>query len=403
MSLITDKTQVSDLSQIQIPKCYETYVNKAIAASTGLLTMKEFIDITGFEVNAETFDILFMNINDEGIGIYINKIILDWMGWQSVEFKEKLRDCKNLLKRNFEENTDYKILKNKDYELFLNQEITNIKGEHLLTFNSNFPIPATGASARSKTHLIVMPDAFRSLCMMINTEKGKQIRKYYLTLEKLIKAYNLYQVIFRGRESESAMKCKGDKIDELILTLKENEIKADEERKQAKEERLKADEERQKADEERKQAKEERQKADERDRIQNDKINQLLGHAIKTTETLKVVAQHHVEVDKLQVVKQHKFIILKDTTNSDRPPYYVIRSQKGSIKKIINTLNTKYNINMTVWFELEQPNSVAFYNILKKELRKYMARDGLWFSIKDITENDFKSKIHDINKRRICE
>ena len=382
MSLITDKTQVSDLSQIQIPKCYETYVNKAIAASTGLLTMKEFIDITGFEVNAETFDILFMNINDEGIGIYINKIILDWMGWQSVEFKEKLRDCKNLLKRNFEENTDYKILKNKDYELFLNQEITNIKGEHLLTFNSNFPIPATGASARSKTHLIVMPDAFRSLCMMINTEKGKQIRKYYLTLEKLIKAYNLYQVIFRGRESESAMKCKGDKIDELILTLKENEIKADEERKHAKEERL---------------------KADERDRIQNDKINQLLGHAIKTTETLKVVAQHHVEVDKLQVVKQHKFIILKDTTNSDRPPYYVIRSQKGSIKKIINTLNAKYNINMTVWFELEQPNSVAFYNILKKELRKYMARDGLWFSIKDISEYDFKSKIHEINKRRICE
>ena len=90
MSLITDKTQVSDLSQIQIPKCYETYVNKAIAASTGLLTMKEFIDITGFEVNAETFDILFMNINDEGIGVYINKIILDWMGYNGSEFKQSL-------------------------------------------------------------------------------------------------------------------------------------------------------------------------------------------------------------------------------------------------------------------------------------------------------------------------
>jgi phage anti-repressor protein len=33
-----------------------------------------------------------------------------------------------------------------------------------------------------KLHLIVMPDAFRSLCMMINTDKGKQIRKYYKTL-----------------------------------------------------------------------------------------------------------------------------------------------------------------------------------------------------------------------------
>lgn len=55
-----------------------------------------------------------------------------------------------------------------------------------------------------------MPDAFRSLCMMINTEKGKQIRKYYITLEKLIKAYNLYQTIFRGQESERAMVCKFD-------------------------------------------------------------------------------------------------------------------------------------------------------------------------------------------------
>ena len=362
MSLITDKTQVSDLSQIQIPKCYETYVNKAIAASTGLLTMKEFIDITGFEVNAETFDILFMNINDEGIGVYINKIILDWMGYNGSEFKQSLIILKRHIERNFEENTEYKILKNKDYELFLNQERLNIKGDQVVTFNSNFPIPATGASARSKTHLIVMPDAFRSLCMMINTEKGKQIRKYYLTLEKLIKAYNLYQVIFRGQELERAMKCKGDKIDELILALKENEIKADADR-------IKADE----------RFQTERLKADERDRIQNDKINQLLGHAIKTTETLKVVAQHHVEVDKLQVVKQHKFIILKDTTNSDRPPYYVIRSQKCSIKKIISTLNTKYNINMTVWFELEQPNSVAFLQYPKKRIKKIYGKR--WFMV----------------------
>ena len=78
MSLITDKTQVSDLSQIQIPKCYETYVNKAIAASTGLLTMKEFIDITGFEVNAETFDILFIffKITSNFDGISMMKVLV---------------------------------------------------------------------------------------------------------------------------------------------------------------------------------------------------------------------------------------------------------------------------------------------------------------------------------------
>ena len=400
MAFITDKTQVNELSQIQIPKCYENYVNKAISESVKLLTMKEFIDITGFEVNAETFDILFMNINDEGIGVYINEIILDWMGYNGAEYKNKLQDCKYLLKKNFEENIDYKILKNKDYELFLNKEKEKYQGMNFHTLiNKTYPEPSTGASASSKKHLIVMPDTFRQLCMMITTDKGKQIKKYYITLEKLIKAYNLYQVIFKGQELERAMICKGDKIDELLLTIKQNEIKADVERKKADEERKKADDERIKADAERIKVYEQNLI---QNRIQDEKINRLLGHAIKATETLKVVAQNHVEVNKLQIVKQHKFIILKDTTNSDRP-YYVIRSQKGSIRKIISTLNTKHQLNMVIWFELEQPNSVAFYNILKKELKQYMTRDGLWFSIKDITEDNFKSKIYDINRRRICE
>ena len=372
MNHITDKTQVSDLSQIQIPKCYETYVNKAIAASIKLLTIKEFIDITGFEVNAETFDILFMNINDEGIGVYINKIILDWMGWQSVEFAEKLRDCKYLLKKNFEENTDYKILKNKDYILFLNKEIQNIKDENVLIFNSNFPEPVTGASARSKTHLIVMPDAFRHLCMMINTEKGKQIRKYYITLEKLIKAYNLYQVIFRGQELERAMKCKGDKIDELLSTLKENEIKAD-------------------AD---------RLKADERDRIQNEKINQLLGHATETVSTLRDVARNQVEVGRLHHSHRNRLIILKDTNLEISMPYYAIRSQNRSVNKIIDAVRIKYSRNMVVFLELEQPNSVAFFNIIKNDLSVNIVKRGNWFKLSNISDDEFRTKITDINRRR---
>ena len=407
MNHITDKTQVSDLSQIQIPKCYEIYVNKAIAASIKLLTIKEFIDITGFEVNAETFDILFMNINDEGIGVYINKIILDWMGWQSVEFAEKLRDCKYLLKKNFEENTDYKILKNKDYILFLNKEIQNIKDENVLIFNSNFPEPVTGASARSKTHLIVMPDAFRHLCMMINTEKGKQIRKYYITLEKLIKAYNLYQVIFRGQELERAMKCKGDKIDELILTLKENEIKADADR-------IKADADRIKADADRIKANEDRIKADVRDQIQNEKLDEsnrlaqsqrldiqrLLGYATETTATLRVVAQNQVEVDRLQPGDRNKFIILKCINiNVDRP-YYVIRSQKKSISTIIRSIRRRYNRDMTVFIELEQPNSVAFFNIIKLELCSNIDRNGQWFNLLDLDEVEFKERLTLINRRR---
>jgi len=186
MEYITDKTQVNELSQINIPKCYAGYVNTAVASSVKLLTMKEFITITGFEVDSKTFDILFMNINDEGVPIYINADMLNWMGYIGEENKQK-QQLKELIQRNFEE-SDYKLLKNTEYKTFLKNETEELK--------LNFPEPVVGVSARSKKHLIVMPEAFRHLCMMINTNKGKYIKQYYTTLEKLVKAYFIYQCVF---------------------------------------------------------------------------------------------------------------------------------------------------------------------------------------------------------------
>jgi hypothetical protein len=203
MDQITDKTSITDLSAINIPKCYEKYVNKAMCKSSKLLTMKEFIDKTEFNIHPETFDILFMNINDEGIPIYIDEAMLDWMGYKGVETKIKLLSLKNHIKRNFEEDVDYKILKNSDYAKYLKEETEKIK--------SNLPPPAISTSARSIKHLIVMPDAFKRLCMMINTSRGAYIKQYYIDLEKLVQAYFIYQSIFNGlnykKELDSLKKC----------------------------------------------------------------------------------------------------------------------------------------------------------------------------------------------------
>jgi hypothetical protein len=187
MDIITDKTKIADLAKINIPKCYEKYVNKAITCSTKLLTMREFIEKTEFNIHPETFDILFTNINDEGIPIYIDASILEWMGYST---KQKLTKH---IERNFEEDIDYKILKNNAYADFLEEE----KEKIVATQYTNLPEPSTNSSANTIKHLIVMPDAFRLLCMMINTDKGKYIKKYYTVLEKLIKAYFIYQCSFK--------------------------------------------------------------------------------------------------------------------------------------------------------------------------------------------------------------
>ena len=364
MEYITDKTQSNELSQINIPKCYAGYVNTAIASSVKLLTMKEFIDITGFEVDSKTFDILFMNINDEGIPIYINADMLNWMGYTGEEKLQK-RNFKELLQQNFEK-SDYKLLKNTEYKTFIKNEI---KGAELRTLN--FPEPAVGASARSKTHLIVMPEAFRHLCMMINTNKGKQIRKYYTTLEKLIKSYNLYQTMFRCREAEYAMTCKGDKIDNLILEIKENEKKADEERK----------------------------KADER-------FNRLLGVAEDTKEEVleKISELAETRLDLTNVVndrvstkrvpnnRYEYLVILKDSEDASMP-YYVLRTQRKSVSRRITSIQKDYNVEEI--FRIYTPNSTkAWLSICDKlsaKIRKSPTPN--WFSLRNITEQELKNYI----------
>jgi hypothetical protein len=52
-----------------------------------------------------------MNINDEGIPIYIDAGMLDWMGYKGAENKTKMLSLKKHIDRNFEEGVDYKILK----------------------------------------------------------------------------------------------------------------------------------------------------------------------------------------------------------------------------------------------------------------------------------------------------
>jgi len=41
--------------------------------------------------------------------------------------------------------------------------------------------------------LIMAPDDFKILCMQVSTDKGTEIRNYYLSLEKLFKHYISYQ------------------------------------------------------------------------------------------------------------------------------------------------------------------------------------------------------------------
>ena len=378
MEHITDQTTIADLSKIHVPKCYEKCVYKAIGSSTKLMTIKEFIDTTEFNINPETFDILFMNINDEDIPIYIDDAMLDWMGYSRNDSLIKH------INRNFEEGIEYKNLKNNKYKEFLDEETKKIKDTYISIFKSNFPEPATGSSARSIKHLIVMPDAFRSLCMMINTEKGKQIRKYYITLEKLIKSYNLYQTIYRSHEAEKAMTCKDTKLDDIKTILLESKAEAEKHRIEAK------------ADYEKKQA--------ESEKIHEERFNKLYGKAEETQQVIQSILPERVRISKVPTIKNHVFVILKDTDDNEGFPYYALRRQNNSINSAIQSIKKKYP-SVVVYFQLNHAGSIHFWNEVKfshlHENIIHTEGTSNWFKITGLTESEFKRSLKKLDLEKM--
>jgi phage anti-repressor protein len=92
-----------------------------------------------------------------------NEIIIDFeivCKWLKV-FKENL---KKILLKNFEELYDYTIEKKQKKQ-----------------------INSTGKTTYYE--ILITPNCFKEICMISQTDKAKEVRKYFIEMEKLIKKY----------------------------------------------------------------------------------------------------------------------------------------------------------------------------------------------------------------------
>ena len=183
---ITHETKAFHLSIIDVPLWCKVYTEKAILASVQLLTVQEFIQTTEFELDIESFDILYASINYDDVPLYINSKILKWMAYEG-DFSTMKKGYIKLLKSNFKVESDYKTLTNDEYEKYYDEKI---EPDQLTGF---YPKHKKG----NKSHLLVYPNAFKASVMMLKTSKGSRIRDYYITLEKLIQSYFIYQCLFK--------------------------------------------------------------------------------------------------------------------------------------------------------------------------------------------------------------
>jgi phage anti-repressor protein len=349
------------------------------------MPFKDFVIFNNIDLNTIMVDKIFHNIRND-MPIYMDEAMIEYFGY-SGDLDRQRKSLIRLINDNFSEyqNQLWHSYKNKEYIEFCEKTKENLKGgqplfknnDENLEISSLYPTASTGKSASRIKHLLISPKLFKEMLMLAQTDKGKQVRRYYIDMMEVMEIY----IKFQNTVQIESLNVQLADIKLMLTNSEKNRIEA---KAESEKHRIEA------------KAVEEKQSLE---------IRELLGYAKETKDelketntTLKEVAKQRVEIDKLDLKKHPKFIILKDP-NDDQMPYYAIRRQQESIQDAIDEIMEKYP-DLKLWLRIPQPNAVAFFNIIKKELGQYMIRDGNWFGLKDIEPSDFKKRIKALNKKR---
>ena len=391
-------------------------ITRAIKSGINM-KFKEFITFNDIKLENFIVDKFFHNIQDD-LAIYMSDDLIEYFGYEGT-FRKQKEKVNELINNNFSEhkNQSYWIYTNDDYSKFLKERI-------LLINNNSVPLkrgtelypPIDKSNGKAKTkHLIIMPEMFKEMLMLCNTDKGKQIRKYYI---KMIDALHLYIEY----QNKMELKTVYEKLDKITLDMIEERRQATEERIKAEAERIKAEDRHQ---ESQRKADEERIKSDIERKESDIRFRALLGFAedakveaqdakeeviikieelAETRADLGNVVNDRVSIKRIPENEYTYVVILKDISDID-VPYYVLRTQLKSINSRIKELRKKYT-SITEIFRIYNPNA----NISWKSIcDKYPQNDILtspsviksnlknWFSIKNMTEEQFKNKIIDMD------
>ncbi len=166
-----------------------------------LLSVTELLNSINYNIDNLFIDQFWDSINDDK-WIYLNDDLVLWLGYNDIRRgKDKIV---KLLKKYFTIINDFKLL---NHDKFHNENILDAQQV------SKKDIENRGL--HNKQYIIVSPDCFKELCFHIGTSKSKEIKKYYIELEKVFKFYleyqNKYQELKLKNELETNI--KNNKLD----------------------------------------------------------------------------------------------------------------------------------------------------------------------------------------------
>ena len=161
---------------------HEEILKKSINSGYNM-KFDEFVKYNKINLNEIFVDNLFHNIQNN-LPIYIDENKIGYFGYKGSLSKQKDLIC-NILKDYFIGHKDklYFELNNIQYLEFKKE-----KEKMLVSFQKDtnkiyelYPSILITRGKSTTKHLIITPRLFKELLMLCNTEKGKQVRKYYMT------------------------------------------------------------------------------------------------------------------------------------------------------------------------------------------------------------------------------
>lgn len=190
-----------------------------------MLSIKELLHQINYPFDNLYIDRFWNSIKDDK-WIYLDNEMILWLEYKDIKHgKEQII---KLLRSYLCDGIDYKILNNSEFNA------NNFCSGHTPAQNIN----EEKRGAHNKQYITLSPDCFKELCMHVGTAKSKEIKKYYIELEKVFKFYLEYQNEYRKielnnknmelEEKEKELIDAKDKIMDMSRDFECKEIKYDE-------------------------------------------------------------------------------------------------------------------------------------------------------------------------------
>ncbi len=155
-----------------------------------MMTIEEFLTSSNISIDKIYVDKFWSNIAEDK-WIYVGADTLEWIGYQTARDRQAKEQFLKLLSQHFTIPNDYVHLYASEAKQFYD------------TIGHDIEFPSDFNTHNKAKHLFLSPDCFKESLMLTQTVRAKEIRKYYVQLEKVFKQYLKYQSTYMAQELET--------------------------------------------------------------------------------------------------------------------------------------------------------------------------------------------------------